>query len=69
MVVTYNPVDEQLEQTLTLPLYYAGLTDEVRVREKEGEPRTYKLDREYQLHLLVKVPARGVDWFVMTAAQ
>jgi hypothetical protein len=65
LCVVFNPLAEAAERTLTLPLYYTGLTDHVRIREEDGEAKAYPLDREYRARLPVKVPARGVAWFVM----
>ena len=65
LCVVFNPLDEPVERTLVLPLYYAGLTGAVRVREQNSDAKTFQLDREYRLSLPVKAPARGVTWFTM----
>ena len=65
MCVVYNPLSRPVEQILTLPLYYAGVTDQVRVREQEGEAIPYAIDRQFRLRLPVRVAAHGVTWFVM----
>jgi len=65
LAMVWNPLDEPVTRTLKLPLYYTGLTDEARIREQEGEYRVYKLDRQYNVELEVKVPAKGVTWFVV----
>jgi hypothetical protein len=54
-----------VERTLRLPLYYSGLTDEARIREREGPSRTYRLDREYRVEVPLRIPARGVTWLVI----
>jgi hypothetical protein len=66
MLVVYNPLDRETERTLTLPLYYSGLTDKVNLRQEDGAFKSLTLDRAYQLYLPVKVRARGVTWFVLT---
>lgn len=65
MAVIYNPLDAEIQRTLRLPLYYAGLKDKVVVREQRGSPQVQTLDREYQLTLPVKVPAKSVTWLLM----
>lgn len=65
MAVVYNPLDHPVERSLTLPLYYAGLTRNILVREREGELKKFALDREDSVTLPVVVPARGYTWFVM----
>lgn len=65
MAVVYNPLDTEVERTLTLPLYYSGLSSAASVREKSGEWRRYALDREYRIRVPVRIPARGVTWLVL----
>ena len=50
---------------MTLPLYYTGLTEIASIREQEGTPRRYRLDRSYRVEVPVKVPARGMTWLVI----
>ncbi len=65
LAMVYNPLDHAVEETLTLPLYYTGLTDSARIREQEGTAQEYKLDRGYNVELPVNVAAHGVAWFVI----
>jgi hypothetical protein len=65
MAVIYNPLKHDVERTLTLPLYYSGLTQNVLVREQEGDPRRFPLDEQHQVAVPIKVPASGVTWLVM----
>jgi hypothetical protein len=64
LLMVYNPLDRAVEKTLTIPLYYTGLTHVAQVSERDGPPQVQKLDREYRIALPVKVPPRGVTWFV-----
>ena len=61
----YNPTDTVMVQTIQLPLYYSGLTQTARVREQEGKPVTYRLDRNYTIELKVTIPANGYTWYVI----
>ncbi|MGC9326113.1 MAG: alpha-galactosidase [Candidatus Hinthialibacter sp.] len=61
----FNPTQEVIEKTIALPLYYTGLTDVARVREKEGEIAEYKLDREYRIELPVRIDPQSWTWFVI----
>jgi hypothetical protein len=63
--VVYNPLNQETERTLTLPLYYAGLTDIALVREQTSKPRKFRLDRQFNIHVPVKVPANGRTWLVI----
>lgn len=61
----YNPTDTVMVRTIQLPLYYSGLTQTARVREQEGKPVTYRLDRNYTIELKVTIPANGYTWYVI----
>jgi hypothetical protein len=65
LAMVFNPLDHPVTKTLTLPLYYAGLTDTAHVREKEGATKEYTLDRQYNVHVTVEVPAAGNTWLVV----
>jgi hypothetical protein len=65
LAMVYNPTDRDLTTTLKLPLYYTGLTDKAMIREQEGETSEYKLDREYNVYVPVKIAAKTITWFVV----
>jgi hypothetical protein len=65
LAMVYNPTDKMIKRVISLPLYYTGLTEAAWIREREGKPKKYKLDREYNVQLEVIVPARGYNWFVI----
>jgi hypothetical protein len=64
LLMVYNPLEQPVSKTLTVPLYYTGLTKTAKVCERDGAAEKYELDREYKIQLPVTVPARGVTWFV-----
>ena len=65
LLMVYNPLDREVRKTLSVPLYYTGLTTVAAVREEEGESKSYTLDRDYKIVLPVSVAPRGVAWFVL----
>ena len=65
LAMVWNPLDRQVERSLRLPLYYTGLTDVAMIRERDGTPVRYALDREYVVEIPVSIEARGVTWFVI----
>ena len=65
LLMVYNPSSLPASQTLAVPLYYTGLTTVARIRERDGEAKEYKLDREYRVRLPLEVPAKGCTWFVI----
>jgi hypothetical protein len=48
-----------------VPLYYTGLSVSANVQEKEGFSRSYKLNRDYSIDLVVTLEADGYTWFVI----
>ena len=65
MLVVFNPLEEEVERTIKVPLYYTGLTDTARVSFGGASAVEYKLARDYSIKLPVKVPAGGMAWFVI----
>ncbi|MBL7758743.1 MAG: alpha-galactosidase, partial [Chitinophagaceae bacterium] len=63
LMMLYNPLPVAITRTIKVPLYYTGLTDQVRIREKEGVPKLMRLDRNYEISLTVQLPASGYTWF------
>ena len=61
----FNPLDEDIERNIRLPLYYTGLSEEANIREGENPAQVYKLNRDYTVELKVKIPANGCTWFVI----
>ena len=67
LVMFFNPLDEPMTRKVRLPLYYTGLSDTASIREQEQkEAKLYKLDRDYTVEIPVKLPPRGVTWFVIS---
>jgi hypothetical protein len=65
LLMVYNPLETEVSKTLHVPLYYTGKTATASVRERDADPRTLSLGRDYSVELPLKVPARGVTWFVI----
>ena len=64
-VMLYNPTGEEITRTISLPLYYTGLTRKARISERGGKARSVRLDREYNAEVKVTIPARGYTWLVI----
>lgn len=65
LVMIHNPLNVVAERKVTLPLYYTGLTSVALVREQNGKPKRYKLDRSFSVRVPVKVPASGRTWLTV----
>ena len=63
LVVVFNPTNDHITDTLTVPLYYTGITD-VAIVSKQGQPAVkYQLDRQYNVYLPIDMAPRNVTWF------
>ena len=69
LAVVFNPTDRPVSRTIKLPLYYSGLTTAARIRERDGAPKTYRLDREYAVSVPVEAPAGALTWLTVSAVR
>ncbi len=67
LAMIHNPLSREVEREVVLPLYYAGLTDAVLIRQQDGKRKRTKLDTEHRARVVVKVPANGHTWLVIEA--
>jgi hypothetical protein len=65
MLVVFNPFNRAVEKSLRVNLYYTGLTESARIRQEEGDVKTYELDRTFHVDVPVKVEAENMTWFVV----
>jgi hypothetical protein len=64
-VLLYNPTKEKINRTINVSLYYSGLTKEAIVKEKDINPKTYQLSRNYEIELNFSIEAESYTWFVI----
>ena len=62
LAMVYNPLDTPVHRTVTVPLYYSGLTAAARVRERGGAERRFNLDRQFRIEVPIDIEAHGVTW-------
>ena len=65
LAAVFNPTDGEIARDWTLPLYYTGLTDKAKVREKDGPVREYRLDRLFRISVPVRLAPRSLTWFTI----
>jgi hypothetical protein len=65
LLMLYNPLKEKIIRTIKVPLYYTGLTREVRIGEKEGKKMAKRLDRKYEIELSFSIGPESYTWFVI----
>ena len=65
LAMLYNPTRRVQQGTLKLPLYYTGLSEIAKIREGEGEPKRYTIDRDYNVEIPIKMEAKSVRYLVI----
>ena len=65
LLMLYNPAKRDITRTISVPLYYTGLTETAVFREKEGKPMNLKLNRSYEADLVVTIPAESYTWLTI----
>ncbi len=63
--MVYSPLNVPVTRTLTLPLYYTGLTHTAMIRERDGEKHSYRLNGKAEVEVPVSVPALGFTWLIV----
>lgn len=65
LLMIYNPLDEIINRTLKVNLYYTGLIDKATLIFEDGKSMIYPLNNKGDLLLPVNIKARGTTWFVI----
>ena len=58
-------IQQKVQKTIEIPLYYTGLTDTARIRHQDGPVQEMKLDRTLTITLPVAVDGKSMTWFVI----
>ncbi len=65
LLQVFNPLNQDMEREIRLPLYYSGLSKTASVAEKDGQSVKYRIDRDYTVKIKVRIPAESSTWFVI----
>jgi hypothetical protein len=65
LMMLFNPTDQVILTEISVPVYYTGLHETVKVREKEGALRSYPVSRDYKISLPVVLQPGAYSWWVM----
>ena len=64
LVMLFNPLQQAITRTITIPLYYTGLTKQVTIT-MDNKTVAYTLDRNYNMQVKVMIAAESYTWFVV----
>lgn len=63
-LAVFNPLEQPVEETIRVPLYYAGIASRAIVTSEHGGTATeYVLDRAHNIALPVRVESRSMSWY------
>jgi hypothetical protein len=65
LLMLYNPLTKKISRTIKVPLYYTGLSEKVKIKEKYGVPVEKTLDRKYEIDLTFSIEPGGYTWFII----
>jgi hypothetical protein len=65
LAMLFNPTSEPIKKSINVPLYYAGLDKTASVKLEGGASKSYTLNRDYSVNIIVEIPAGGYTWFVV----
>ncbi len=65
MLMLFNPLHQDIDITVRVPLYYTGLRDTATVSIEDGVAKVIPIDRNYDLTLPVHIAAGGYVWVVI----
>ena len=65
MLIAFNPLDAPIRRTLTVNLYYTGLTDTATLLPEGGAPQQIPIARDYSIPVDLEIPAQGFRWVVI----
>ena len=63
-MMLFNPTDQPINRSITVPLYYTGVNNTITISEKDVHPQLKSIGTSAQLRLDVTIPANGYTWYV-----
>jgi hypothetical protein len=65
-LMVFNPTDQPMKRTLSVPLYYTGLHHKFSLLEKDQKTKIVTVNPLSTLMVVdVDIPARGYNWYVL----
>jgi len=65
LLMLFNPLNVPIQKEIEIPVYYTGLSEKVRIGEKEGKMKICPISRDYLVSLPVTIPANSYTWFIL----
>lgn len=65
LAMVFNPLDQPIAKTITLPIYYADISTTAKVRVSDGPIMELTVDREYRIRVPVDITANRNAWITI----
>jgi len=65
LLMVYNPLNQDIERVISVPLYYAGISRNVIVTDEAGKKTSHVVDASHKIQLKIKIKAEGYTWLKM----
>ena len=65
LMMLFNPTQEAITRTISLPLYYTGLSKTAIIKDAKGVSKTYTLNRDYTIDFTFTIAADSYSWYVI----
>jgi hypothetical protein len=63
LIILFNPLKETITRTVRLPLYYTGLSQTVKLKEKGTGQKMYSLNRNNELVITFTIAPENYTWY------
>lgn len=64
-LILYNPLKTPITRTISVPLYYTGLTGTAKLLANGVTAKTYTLGRNYNIEMTVTLAPESYNWWVV----
>ncbi|MEY3056968.1 MAG: hypothetical protein RLZZ614_1513 [Bacteroidota bacterium] len=65
LMMLFNPTQVPITRTISLPLYYTGLSKTAIIKDAKGISKTYTLNRDYTINFTFTIAADSYSWFLI----
>ena len=65
LMMLFNPLKHAITRTISVPLYYTGLTTSATIKDKDGLAKKYTINRDYTVELTFTIAPESYTWFTI----
>jgi hypothetical protein len=65
MVLLFNPLNESIERSIQIPMYYTGLSKTALVQEQHHPGKRYAISEDHVLHFKTTLRPKGYTWILI----